>query len=465
MTDSAEVRIVLEAPQNVEATDLEAKVRSLNDLLKNRFPDLPPPRPVVDPTLASRCGCPELARLTEIQTSSDKALEFVRAFRAIELLEASYRVQIQTIALVGDEPWDDLPICPDQRSPKDRSDADPDTISQVKHGLLLDDGRPPSFHAMQRYLGPASEVYYGGIEAAVAWSLPGGRGAGVRIADIEKAWGTHRDIRNPLPIPGSTYLEHHGTAVEGLLSARNDGIGIDGIASDACLLRVPVGSFQPANVANALCGTVAALDPGDVILLETKYRIIYPDGDGGSCTSPDLPHETADNCICILKRAVNKGIHVIQAAGNGGVDIDPYLSGREDTGSIVVAAGQPAIGTRVAASNWGNRVNLFSWGHSVVAPSGLEKNSDLWHTAGARYAYFNGTSAAAAIVAGAVACLSGILKAAGKSLPPHEMRQLLVDTGYAKKKSEGNQIGVHPNLRAACLELQRRKLIPEGSVL
>ena len=67
---------------------------------------------------------------------------------------------------------------------------------------------------------------------------------------------------------------------------------------------------------------------------------------------------------------------------------------------------------------------------------------------------FGGTSGASPIVTGTVACISGVVRAAGRpSIPPAEMRRLIVDTGTAQTDSPNfrawQNIGPLPNLRAA----------------
>ncbi len=78
----------------------------------------------------------------------------------------------------------------------------------------------PDFTARQGYLGPAVV----GIDANYAWTVPGGRGAGVNIIDIEWGWRfTHEDLtQNQGGVVSGTNSsdDNHGTAVLGKFSPR-----------------------------------------------------------------------------------------------------------------------------------------------------------------------------------------------------------------------------------------------------
>ena len=69
---------------------------------------------------------------------------------------------------------------------------------------------------------------------------------------------------------------------------------------------------------------------------------------------------------------------------------------------------------------------------------------------------FSGTSSATAIVAGVVACISGVVKAHGlEPLPPVAMRELLRRSTIFAGPGEQDRIGPLANLREALLELEQ----------
>ena len=76
-------------------------------------------------------------------------------------------------------------------------------------------------------------------------------------------------------------------------------------------------------------------------------------------------------------------------------------------------------------------------------------NPDFWYTD-----RFNGTSSAAAIVAGAVANLQGVAFAqSGIPLTPLQIRTLLVQTGSPQLGNTAEHIGPRPDLRQAIAQL------------
>ena len=102
----------------------------------------------------------------------------------------------------------------------------------------------PDFEGSQGYLDAAAA---GGVDARFAWTRPGGRGQGIRIIDIEMAWNLdHEDLPPPFlalaigGINGPGWItfdgipaNSHGTAVLGIMLAKDDGRGVTGIANGA----------------------------------------------------------------------------------------------------------------------------------------------------------------------------------------------------------------------------------------
>ena len=141
-----------------------------------------------------------------------------------------------------------------------------------------------------------------------------------------------------------------------------------------------------------------------------------------------------------IRAAVDKGIVVVEPAGNGNLDIgglgpswlaDP--AGPHAWGALIVGGGGAGPGgdaavadrERVPGSNYGVRVDLQGFGGAVVT-SGY---ADLSGGASADRSYtacFDGTSSASATVAGAVAVLQGAAIArTGAPLTPARVRELL----------------------------------------
>ena len=330
----------------------------------------------------------------------------------------------------------------------------------------------PDFTANQGYLDAAP----GGIGAEFAWTFPGGNGSGIKIYDVEYSWNrNHEDLAvthgaSLLVNLGDTAIDpfndnNHGTAVLGELVATNDNKGVTGISWGAAAGLAPANTANLGyNPANAVLLAVADGSPGDVILLEQQFPVCGLGAFG--------PIEVLPSVFDAIRVAVANGFVVVEAAGNGNVNLDQGICGTtfnrtvRDSGAIIVGAGRPPASgferQRESFSTYGSRIDLQGWGTSVTTTGygALYTNPDspsdrnFWYTA-----FFNGTSSASPIVAGAVANLQGIaLQRFGAPLTPAQIRTLLVDTGSLQLGNLAEHIGPRPDLRQAIAAL------PEATV-
>jgi hypothetical protein len=332
--------------------------------------------------------------------------------------------------------------------------------------------------AQQRYLLPADE---GGVDAPVAWALPGGRGAGVSIVDIEQEWRfSHEDLQfGPGGLLGGKpkidgEARNHGTNVLGILGARHDGSGVMGLCPEAAIRGM---SIWGQGVAAAIWTAAEQLEAGDILLIELMARgPNTPPGDDETQLGY-LPIERWPAEFEAIRNAVDRGIVVVAAAGNGSQDLDakdageigfpedwvsPLTPGGPDSGAILVGAGAPPPGTherdhgpdrtRLAFSNYGSRVDVQAWGREVTTTGGIEDHADeLWPAPEEDRWYTNrfaGTSSAAPIVAGALACVQGILRERGVApLTSEQARELLWESGAPQAgEASKERIGNRPDL-------------------
>jgi subtilisin family serine protease len=308
-----------------------------------------------------------------------------------------------------------------------------------------------------------------GVDARYAWTRPGGGGTGVRVIDIEGGWRfSHEDLRvnqggviAGIPITSLEWA-NHGTAVIGEISGDRNAFGITGIAPDANIRAVSIGGMTTAG---AIRIAADHLSPGDIILIELQI--------GGPNGEP-IPVEWWPDNLAAIQYAVARGVIVVEAAGNGGQNLDdprydhpfstfpstwrnPFHRNSVDSRAIVVGAGAPPSGhfgpdrSRLDFSNYGSMVDAQGWGREVVTAGYGDlqggSNQDLWYTA-----QFSGTSSATPIVVGAIACVQGARRAAGLPLrTPLEMRNDLRISGTAQQASSiaplSQRIGNRPNLK------------------
>lgn len=318
----------------------------------------------------------------------------------------------------------------------------------------------PDFSNQQGY-GAAAPA---GIGIAPVAALGGVRGGDVRIVDIEYSWQmNHEDLNLPpsrIINTGGTAVDpfnstDHGTAVLGQLVGGNNGYGVTGLVYDAQAFVAAANTTNGYNLAAAILASSTAIRPGDVILIEQQWVVCNL-----NTTPPAFgPSEWTQAVFDAIQTAVANGRVVVQAAGNGNVNLDqPACLNRfnpavRDSGAIIVGAGSAGGRERLGFSSYGQRVNVQGWGQSVTTTGYgdlFAPNNDVRQFYTDR---FSGTSSASPIVTAAVAAIQGRLKACNLPvLTPAAMRNLLRQTGSAQVGGGGN-IGPLPNVEAALVAL------------
>ncbi|GAA2035985.1 hypothetical protein GCM10009819_20660 [Agromyces tropicus] len=301
----------------------------------------------------------------------------------------------------------------------------------------------------QGYLDAAPD----GIDARWAWGATDGTGIG--FVDLEQGWTlSHEDLAAAgiTIISGVSQAYHgHGTAVLGEVVAVDNTKGGVGIAP-AASARV-VSQFRTSttySTAAAIISAADAMSPGDVLLLEAQTTA------AGSSTSY-LPVEVEQAVFDAIRDAVDAGIVVVEAAGNGGNDLDDWTdaSGRHllkvgdadyrDSGAIMVGAGSSAAPhSRLSFSNHGSRIDCYAWGQNIDTTGG-SGNGTTDYTSG-----FGGTSGASPIVTGAAVLLQSWRKARkGHPFDPATVRSWLTSSLNTPSANPAtDRIGVMPDLRA-----------------
>lgn len=336
----------------------------------------------------------------------------------------------------------------------------------------------PDFTSRQIYLNPAPA----GIDARYAWTLPGGRGAGVRIIDLEWGWRfNHEDLKGNQGgvLNGvSSSSDNHGTAVLGEYSADVNSFGVTGICSDAWAAALGFTGYLAPHTAPVIRQAADRLRAGDILLLEIHRPGPRHNYEMRSDQRGFIAIEWWLDDFAAIRYAIARGIIVVEAAGNGTENFDdplydtphpgfprswrnPLNPANPSSEAVIVGAGAPPPGThgrnhgpdryRLSFSNYGARVDAQGWGREVTTTGygnlqgGPDRNE--WSTD-----TFSGTSSASPIVVGALGCMQGILRARGLPLlTPSSTRSLLRSTGSPQQDATGRprtqRIGNRPNLR------------------
>jgi serine protease len=335
------------------------------------------------------------------------------------------------------------------------------SVESVQPIPLLSVPTPPNLETNQGYLNAATD----GVNARACWSVPGGTGAGVQVADIECDWNlNHADIAatliGPAPEdPNPAHFANHGTAVLGIMGGHNNGWGVTGIAFDSTYYVVTVNVADASSAAGSITTALSVLTWGDALVLEME--IPGPEPNPGW-----VAIEWFESAYDAIQVAVGNHVIVVEAAGNGGQNLDdpkfnsghaPFVPGH-DSGAILVGAGGPpgcpeGDRARLGSSCYGSRVDVQGWGQWIFTTG----YGDAYSLEGTNFLYtgaFGQTSGATAILGGACAALQGAYKAhyGTSTLSPATLRALLKLTGSPQLDGThptSEHIGPRPDLAAA----------------
>src|SRR5688572_6262443 len=226
------------------------------------------------------------------------------------------------------------------------------------------------FNTMQGY----QDADPTGIDARWMWTQSDGEGAGIAVIDVEGGWRVaHEDLtaKAPTLIHGVQSTDNiwvdHGTAVLGEIVASDNMVGVVGTAPSITSVRMSsiYDAAQTQHVEDALAAAILALNAGEILLIElqTGFR----------------PVETLDARLDLIRLASAQGILVVEAAGNGNVDLDAWTTPGGlhrlnrtsadfvDSGALMVGACVSAVPhERWWASNYGTRIDCFAWGENVT---------------------------------------------------------------------------------------------------
>lgn len=419
-------------------------------------------------SLAAATGeeVPDLSVYYHVEAPDERLDDLAESLRQMDLVEAAYV-----------KPRSEPPIAPDE--PSEIAEQMPSAAEEAPPAT-------PDFTARQDYLDAAP----GGIDARYAWTLSGGSGAGARVIDIEGAWNfAHEDLtQNQGGVAGGTPTtdlawRNHGTAVVGEFGGDRNSIGITGICPDANVRGISIFPTSSMGSAKAIRQAADALQAGDIILIELHRAGPRHNFQPRSDQKGYIAIEWWPDDYNAIRYAVNKGVTVVEAAGNGAENLDDGLYDTRPTGfptswknpfnpanpsssAVIVGAGAPPPGThgrnhgpdrsRLGFSNYGARVDCQGWGREVTTTGGRHyspgdlqdgTNEDLWYTD-----TFSGTSSASPIVVGALGCAQGVLRAQGGTLlTSARARSLLRSTGSpqqdAPERPRTQRIGNRPDLR------------------
>lgn len=307
-----------------------------------------------------------------------------------------------------------------------------------------------------------ANVYQNGIEPRL-------NGRGIRVGIIEfSAFVNHEDfVLGPggIPLeqpgvilePGQTPIlivdsVEHGTATLGITVARDNGIGVTGIAFEAQGYFNPTLSLEEGSrLPNAIISAMEIFEYGDVL----SFSIGYP-GSG--------PIITNEAIAALILAATNLGISCFMSAGNDSIPIDeaPFETNGVVVGACYPGGNGPLVGCSqpgvyhycrlgfsnyqdpdddeglgaVHLSGWGTAVCTTGYGDLFLGQNGIDPGNPETNHLRMYTNTFNGTSSAAPVVAGLAAVMQGWAEQIyGSPISPAQLRNVLADNGVTPQCS------------------------------
>ena len=316
------------------------------------------------------------------------------------------------------------------------------------------------------------------------------RGSGARVLIVERGWHLEGAAAYPQGHPDcpvtTTALASGAnaggmSATWGALSGLSRGYRFHGLANLGILVGTPANkgygrgiapaaevrlhsSYDAAHpldgrVYNALLSVVVDARPGDVVLVEEQLQAHDRSGNLHACM---VERDPLVYILLSYLTQTRKAL-VVEPAGNGGQDLAnlyvPFCTNSPiGFGSsapyrpLVVGGARPVQRKAHYASNYGARVDVFGWHSNVYHIKMIDNGASPLASFQVDY---GGTSAAAAIIAGAALVAQGMVKAVTGTLDdPQTLRQRLVSSSGVKTSDAATRpMGILPDLTAIASSL------------
>ena len=266
------------------------------------------------------------------------------------------------------------------------------TISSGAADMLVQFTDPVGDIAVPDAVSPADDRFYSGVQwAPQAISAPGAwaagyDGAGVRVAVIDGGiYNAHPDLAGAINTSLSTSFATgtangcvelyncdtgtfwHGTHVAGIIGARDNNIGVVGIAPKAEIIGVKALHGGTGSFGAIISAIVYSATTGGADIINMSLGAAFPRNAEGA----------ARELMSALNRAVNfataRGSLVVVSAGNSGLDLDAnsnlIVTPAESGNAIAISATGP-LGFALGAQDFSRPASYSNYGNSMVWMSG-----------------------------------------------------------------------------------------------
>jgi subtilisin len=236
------------------------------------------------------------------------------------------------------------------------------------------------------------------VKAPNAWAR-GLRGNGIKVAVIDTGIAPHADLGvsgGACFVPGIASFNDdngHGTHCAGVIAARNNFIGVIGVAPAASLYAVKVLKHNP--LTGSASGYTSWIIAGMVWAMQHGIKVVSMSL--GSSAPPQLAYRNA------ITQLTNAGVSVVCAAGNAFGTAFPWVGAPANSHPTAIAVGAVNINKLIAPFS-SRGTNGAGWNPVTLVAPGVSVNSTYPFPASS-YKSMSGTSMACPHVAGAIALI------------------------------------------------------------
>ncbi|WP_062543003.1 S8 family serine peptidase [Rufibacter tibetensis] len=228
-----------------------------------------------------------------------------------------------------------------------------------------------------------SRVGYGDGTGKTVWVIDSGVQSSHPDLNVDKT-------RSKSFISGVTSWEDgygHGTGVAGVIGAKNNGIGVVGVAANATIVALRV--FDDTGY-------------GTLTRIYSALNHAYTYGKAGDVVNMSLRVSASTMLDDLVKKVAAKGMFVAVAAGNSYIDCKNDSPARVIATNVFVVSNMDSYSKFSPSSNFGASVRFAAPGSNILT---------TWKGGG--YVTGNGTSYAAPHVAGILALTGGRVNSQG----------------------------------------------------
>jgi subtilisin family serine protease len=256
----------------------------------------------------------------------------------------------------------------------------------------------PAIAVDENAVNPNDDRYYANIqwapqaiEAPAAWAM-GYTGAGVRVAVIDGGiYWQHPDLAGAVDVAASrsfvtegipglfgcsptafdcdTGTFWHGTHVAGIIAARDNAIGVVGIAPGATIVGVKALHNGSGSFASVIDAILYSATDGGADIINMSLGAEFPKKEEGA-------KELIKSLDRAVKFATGQGVLVVVSAGNSGINFDDAkeltVVPAESGNAIAISATGP-LGFALGATDFRRQASYTNFGKSIVhvaAPGG-----------------------------------------------------------------------------------------------